>query len=960
MVMVNHRTQWDANTVDANFEDHAEMILKEVESVHNPGHHETGGASAYPGANFREYHIPLQLDFFRNDKFTGRRDVLERIHGSLGGHKEHSQPNVVVLHGMGGIGKTELAVEYAHLHQESYSSIFWIDCSTENSVRRSFLRIANRVFRHYAGEATETVTPNAFAARLGLKGSADQKGLNSTLDKNALEVVEAMRHWFAEGLNREWLLIFDNLDDLEAFNIMDYIPRTAWGSILITSRRRGFLSYGTAIEISEMSPEEGLSLLVKTARFGRDLNSDEQRLALKLLQSLGDFPLAIEQAGAYISQRISDDSGSYCRALENYLDSYERNAKMLLQYKRLSVIWSNRNDSALTTWEVSFNAIKQESTEASDLLQLCGFLENNDIFEEMFSLGRKLPANDTTIQESLSKLASYSLVSFRGARDAFSIHPLVHLWVRERLTLDVQQRLANEVVQLVARGLRLKEENDYRDSLSFEQRIIPHLDKAVNNMQRFLSSSTTEVSIRPPSNSISQSRVSILYDIAEGWYLWVWGAMSDISISCRHFLLSDIESITSTKAQSKFTDGHSQRRAHGYTENIQKPLEIAGDLAWAIVLQGQYDDASDWYSWLLTSRKKVLGKGHHATLGALKGLASISKYKGDYDKSLQLYFEALAGRQKRLGQNDTMTLNVMLDIAEVSQYQGKFKEALRWYERALAGRQGTLGEKHESTLQTINNIGFLFKSQGKLEEALIWYEQALVGRRETLGEKHKSTLQTIHDIGLLFQGEGKYEEALRWYEEALPGRQETLGEIHKDTLHTIHNIGFVFQGQGKYEEALTWYKRALAGRQKTLGEKHESTLQTIHNIGLLFQRREKYEEALVWYERALAGRQETLGEKHESTLHTIHNIGDVLQGQKKYEEALKWYERALAGRLKTLEEKHINTLDTIYNIGLVFQQQGEYEEALRWYEQALAGQKETLGESHKYTLQTVHSIRLMQ
>lgn len=237
----------------------------------------TTGVSARPGADFREYHIPFQLDFFRNDKFTGRRDVLERVHDSLGRPKEHSQPNVVVLQGTGGIGKTELAVEYAHLHQESYNSVFWVDCSTDNSVRHSFLRIASRVLRHYAGKAAEPATHNAFAARLGLKGLVDDKGLNSTLDERALEVVEAMRNWLAEGPNRGWLLIFDNLDDLETFNIMDYIPRTAWGSILITSRRRGFLSYGTTMEIPEMGLEEGLSLLSKIARFDRDLNPDGTR-----------------------------------------------------------------------------------------------------------------------------------------------------------------------------------------------------------------------------------------------------------------------------------------------------------------------------------------------------------------------------------------------------------------------------------------------------------------------------------------------------------------------------------------------------------------------------------------------------------------------------------------------------------------------------------------------------------
>ncbi|KAJ5919131.1 hypothetical protein N7466_010074 [Penicillium verhagenii] len=1013
VVMVNHRTQWYANTVDASFDDHAEMILKEVENVHktlllaklrsSPISAMTRGILflGVPHSGTRAAFIASLLSctaYWRGSSTTlleymapGSEHIkdLERKFYDNYAHPHSTHTLLPYIcdfqemrserFGRFSLGPRNQTVD-RNSGRSSHGDVVQLDTdhrglnkfrSPQDPNFRRFLRHFIKAFETTTnvGNTAEPATPNTFATRLRLKGLVDEKGLNSTLDEHALDVVEAMKNWFAETLNRGWLLILDNLDDLETFNIMDYIPRSAWGSILITSRRRGFLSYGTTIEISEMSIEEGLSLLAKISRFGRNLNPDEQRLALKLLQSLGYFPLAIEQAGAYISQRASDDPESYCRALENYLDSYERNAKMLLQHKPLSIIWSNRNDSALTTWEVSFDAIKQESPEAADLLQLCGFLANSDIFEEMFSLGGKLAANDTTFQESISKLSSYSLVSLRGARDAFSIHPLVHFWVRERLPLDVQQRLANDVLKLIARGLRLKKEGELKHYVPFERRIIPHLDHAADNMRRFLSSFTTEVSVQPPSNPIKQS----FYDTAEGCYLWAWGAISDISISCRRYLLSDIESIgekwrLAYKLGSIYRNqGHwqSAEKIYGwaFTEartqlhgEHPKTLEIAGDLAWAILSQGRYDDASDWYTWLLASRKKVLGNGHHSTLGAMKGLASISNRRGNYSAALQLYFEALAGRQKRLGPNDILTINVMVDIAQVFQDQGKYEEALRWYERALTGHQETLGEKHERTLQTIHDIGSVFYHQGQYEEALRLYERTLAGRQETLGEKHEGTLRTIHNIARVFHDQGQYEEALRWYERTLAGRQETLGEKHEGTLHTIHNIARVFHDQGQYEEALRWYERTLAGRQETLGEKHEETLYTIHNIARVFHDQGQYEEALRWYERTLAGRQETLGEKHEETLHTIHNIARVFRDQGQYDEALRWFERTLAGRQETLGEKHEETLHTLHNIALVFHIQGRYEEALRWYERTLAGRQETLGEKHEETLYTIHNI----
>ncbi|KAI0538315.1 hypothetical protein GGR58DRAFT_501308 [Xylaria digitata] len=183
------------------------------------------GVATSENYNFKEYNIPFQLDLFRNDKFTSRANVLKRIHELLGHHNEYSRPNVVVLQGIGGIGKTELAVEYAYSHQESYSSIYWVDCATENLVRRSFLRIASRVSRYYAGSTVEAASPNTFVDMFGLKGLFGEKELNSTSEEHALEAVVAMRDWFAEGSNRGWLLIFDNLDEPETFNIVDYVPK---------------------------------------------------------------------------------------------------------------------------------------------------------------------------------------------------------------------------------------------------------------------------------------------------------------------------------------------------------------------------------------------------------------------------------------------------------------------------------------------------------------------------------------------------------------------------------------------------------------------------------------------------------------------------------------------------------------------------------------------------------------
>jgi hypothetical protein len=121
----------------------------------------------------------------------------------------------------------------------------------------------------------------------------------------------------------------------------------------------------------------------------------EQNVAAKLLQLLGYLPLAIEQAGAYISVQRQSLSHSGSQALRRYLDTYKKNAKSLLQEHPRRSVWGYRNDTVFTTWEVSFNAIRKEAPRAAELLLSCGFVARSDIFEDMFRYGRNLPENGT-------------------------------------------------------------------------------------------------------------------------------------------------------------------------------------------------------------------------------------------------------------------------------------------------------------------------------------------------------------------------------------------------------------------------------------------------------------------------------------------------------------------------------------------------------------------------------------
>lgn len=215
-----------------------------------------------------EFRIDFRLGYSRNEKFTGRTDILDKIHSHLKGNAGKARSRIVALYGPGGMGKTQIALEYAHKHHTDFNSAFLIDATNRDSARRSFVKVAERLVRHYAHLQPEGARDyNQIAITLGIIGLINERGHVSENDSTMDEVVEAMAEWFIKDQNRDWLLVFDNADDLETFNIKDFFPKQ-WGSILVTTRRPECSRFGVGIGLDEMSLDEGLLMLERISDSG--------------------------------------------------------------------------------------------------------------------------------------------------------------------------------------------------------------------------------------------------------------------------------------------------------------------------------------------------------------------------------------------------------------------------------------------------------------------------------------------------------------------------------------------------------------------------------------------------------------------------------------------------------------------------------------------------------------------
>ena len=225
----------------------------------------------------------MRLPFHKNVNFTGRDRELAEIHQTL--HSTDStisQQRMMVLHGLGGIGKTQLAIQYAYSHQKDYTSVWWVNAATTQTLTQGFLGIAQRLLSH---RTTNTTGPSLksdnaqIALELGLPPDAvNQIGeLNTSRDTTGI-VVNAIISWFAAEDNNQWLLIFDNYDDLGSVNIYDFLHPSSSGSVLITSRSRDTCRLGKELEVQEVTEDEALEILRKSAH--RDMVSFQKGMYL--------------------------------------------------------------------------------------------------------------------------------------------------------------------------------------------------------------------------------------------------------------------------------------------------------------------------------------------------------------------------------------------------------------------------------------------------------------------------------------------------------------------------------------------------------------------------------------------------------------------------------------------------------------------------------------------------------
>ncbi len=651
-----------------------------------------GGAAelgaVFPGQMPEVWNVPG-----RNRHFTGRRAQLDRIRREL----TAGPVAVTAVHGIGGVGKTQLAVEYAHRHASDYQLVWWIDAEQTALLAGKIAALAKLLELPSAGPL-----PDISAA-----------------------VLAALRR--REG----WLLVFDNAEDPTALRA--WLPAGP-GHVLITSRNPAWDALAATVEADVLPRAESIALLT------RRLPELDPAAADALAEELGDLPLALAQAAAYLTR-------TRLPAVD-YLDRFRRRRQTFLG-KGDDPLYAGRVD---TCWSISIERLRTESPAAVQLLELCALLAPEPIPTGLFGRHDLLdpplsgvaagcdPSVD--LDDMIAVLLDYSLARRTG--NSIVVHRLVQTVVAGQLSHARRTRLDDTVGRLL--GATVPDDAEDPAVWSDWAALGPHLLHA----QAGLNGAADPHRLRHATDLFC-------------WHLYVRG-----EYTAGHRIATRLH-------QQALTD---------LGPDHHDTLEAATSLAAIDAALGDHQAARVLDEDALARRRRILGDDHRHTLVSACNLAIRLADLGDHRAARVLDEDTLARRRRILGDDHPHTLATASNLAIRLAALGDLQGARDLAEETLARRRLVLGGDHPDTLQSANNLAVRQADLGDHRAARVLDEDTLARRRRVLGDDHPHTLASMFNLAVRLAALGDLRGARAFAQDALSRGRRVLGEEHRDTRRT--------------------------------------------------------------------------------------------------------------------------------------------------------------------------------
>jgi hypothetical protein len=796
----------------------------------------------------------------RNADFTGRDAVLDQLHSDLAGDGRA----VVVaqaLYGLGGVGKTQIALEYAHRFMASYDLIWWIPAEKPQQI---------------------SLALGALASRLGIQ-----------TNDNAAEAAAAAVEQLRRGAVRPWLLIFDNAE--EPGDLEPFLP-SGPGHIVITSRNQTWAQHAEPVHLDVFTRQESIRHLMRHVP-GLDPND-----ARKVAAAVGDLPLAIEQAGAWLAE-----TGMLAAEYVDWLET-----------KGASVLGLNKPSGydapVAATWNLSFDRLKERSSAAVWLLQILAFCSPGPISMTLLysdAMIENLLPFDAALRDKrmLSKvirdISRLALVRIDQASKTLQIHRLVQAVIRHQMTADEEWIARHQIHQILVDARPRQGDTDDPANWSAYDLIWAHLEPSL-----------AEECDDP------HTRQLLIDWVRYQWQVGEWAAALKLA-----------------------------RRLQGLWANElgpdhQQTLHLQFQMANVLRSQGRFGEARDLDEHVLRRQRATLGADHLHALWTAGGLAADLRALGYFHEALESDRETYERFKKQFGESQERSLAAAHNLAASLRLVGDYRTAHRLDQETLDRQRVVLPEDHPNTLLSAASLAMDMRALGAFQESVDLLRDTWARYQTVLGDEGIGTLRVGASLAVSLRKAGEQSEAINLAQDIYERIEHRYGPESPDALSCVLTLASGYAAAGEQAQARNLAREAGRIYRSSLGESHPFTLVAVSNLAVYVYSTGDLPRAHSLLARTLTAMRGRLAQDHPYSLSCAINLANCLASLGDLAQAETLARETITLLRRKLGSQHPDTLVGEANLAITLRLAGRDQEAEQVRTRTLKKFSRVLGQQH--------------
>jgi tetratricopeptide (TPR) repeat protein len=646
---------------------------------------------------------------------------------------------------MGGIGKTELALQYAHFHlkQKTYKGgICWLDCRGKN-IGLQIITFAISRFNLQISEQYDLQT----------------------------RIQVCWDNW-PQG---DALIIFDDVVDYK--EIKDCIPpESPRFKAIITTRQKWLEQSFEKLELEVLDTLSAIDLLISFV--GSSRIEAERKEAEELCKDLGFLPLGLELVARYLERKPN-------------LSLAKTRQRLGLKHKSLEQFSEDMTAQrgVIAAFELSWNELDKDKLINFSLLQDVGGSNYglHPLIRQYFR--NKLAEFDSSAEDMKHSICKVVAESTEAIPESITIQQVNEVEIYIPHVVEVAENLHEYLSDddLITPFVRL---GSFYKGQGLYPQAQPWLEKAKEIAEQRFGDEHPDVA-NSLNNLALLYKYQGRYDEAETLFLQALDMKKKL-LGDEH---PDVASSLNNLAYLYNAQGRYDEAEPLNLQALDMYKKLLGDehpdvaislnnLAGLYNAQGRYDEAETLLLQALDMKKKLLGDEHPNVATSLHNLAHLYRDQGRYDEAETLFLQALDMKKKLLGDEHPNVATSLNNLAGLYRDQGRYDEAETLYLQALDMRKKLLGDEHPSVATTLHNLALLYNNQGRYDEAESLYLQALDMRKKLLGEEHPDVATSLNNLAVLYDYQGRYDEAEPLYLQASDMRKKLLGDEHPYTQGT--------------------------------------------------------------------------------------------------------------------------------------------------------------------------------